>query len=61
MPIRIDGLTVPANPAAPDWFAPIAAQISEIARDMATQTKVLALLQQQVDELRALVLQQSKS
>jgi hypothetical protein len=61
MPIRIDELTVPNGAPAPEWFAPAAAQIAAIASDMAAQTKAMAKLQQQVDELRALVLQQIRS
>jgi hypothetical protein len=61
MPIRIDELTVPTGPVPPDWFVPTAAQVAAIANDVAAQTKAMALLQQQLDELRALVLQLTKS
>ncbi len=61
MPIRIDELTVAASPTAPEWFAPAAAQIAAIASDMAAQTKAMARLQEQVEDLRAQVLRLTKS
>ena len=61
MPVPINELTVPSGATPPEWFAPVAAQIAAIANDMAAQTKGLAQLRQQVDELRALVLQQIRS
>lgn len=61
MPIRIDELTVAPSATAPEWFAPAAAQIAAIANDMAAQTKAMARLQEQVEDLRAQILRLMKS
>jgi hypothetical protein len=61
MPIRIDELTVAASSTAPEWFAPAAAQIAAMARDMAAQTKAMTRLQEQVEDLRAQILRLTSS
>ncbi len=61
MPVPIDELTIPGGATPPEWFAPAAAQIAEIASQMAAQAKALAVLQQQFDELRALILRQIRA
>ena len=61
MPVPITELTVPSGATPPEWFAPAAAQIAAIASDMAAQTKALTRLQEQVEDLRAQILQLTRT
>lgn len=61
MPIQIDELIPLPDPTVPAWAQALSEQISRVASDVATQTKMIDRLQRQLEELRDLVDQRVKS